>query len=189
MLLRAMKKIKTVLLDMKKCSGCRACEKSCTAHAITMQENDEGFLYPIIDEAKCVDCGKCSKVCPIENAKGVKPLAVYAAVHSDSKILMDSSSGGMFSAIAHPVFDAGGTVFGCVLDSEFNVIHQAAKDADTLSKMRGSKYVQSNVMNTYSEVKNLLKKGEQVLYTGTPCQIAGLKSYLGKEYTSLLSSS
>lgn len=178
--------MKAVLFDMKKCSGCRACEKSCTVHAITMQKNEEGFLYPIIDETKCVDCGKCTKVCPVENTKGMKPLAVYAAVHNVQKILMDSSSGGMFTAVSQPILDADGTVFGCMMDSEFSVVHQAATDADTFARMRGSKYVQSNAMNTYLEVKNLLKIGRQVLYTGTPCQIAGLKSYLGKEYTNLL---
>lgn len=153
--------------------------------AITMQSNEQGFLYPVIDETKCINCGKCSRVCPMENSNGTKPLAVYAAVHRDRKVLMDSSSGGMFTAIAQAVLNAGGTVFGCVMDSEFNVFQKAAADADSLSQMRGSKYVQSDTMNTYLEAEVLLRKGQPVLYTGTPCQIAGLKSYLGEDYANL----
>lgn len=170
---------------MSKCSGCRACEKSCNMNAIAMQNNEEGFLYPVIDETKCINCGKCSKACPMESVNGVRPLAVYAAVHRDRNVLLNSSSGGMFTAIAQAIINAGGVVFGCVMDSEFNVHQKAATDADSLSQMRGSKYVQSDTMNTYLEVEDLLKEGQLVLYTGTPCQIAGLKSYLGKDFTNL----
>ncbi len=175
--------------NLEKCNGCHACASICPKGCITMQRNEEGFLYPQIAEQACVQCGLCEKVCPIEKAcpptEG-KPIAAYAAMHKDSVIRENSSSGGIFTAIATYVLKEGGVVFGAAFDEAFNVVHTYVEDIENLYKLRGSKYVQSTIGNSYQQAEDFLKQGRVVLFTGTPCQIGGLHAYLGKSYEHLI---
>ncbi len=172
-----------------KCYGCGACAQICNQDAITMQSDEEGYLYPTLEEDKCTNCGLCIKVCPISNEhklfhpSGQNALAVYA---KDETLLKKSSSGGMFSVLSNAVLNRGGVVFGAAFDSSFKLKHTVAKNINELTPLRGSKYIQSNIGDTYSEAKSYLLKGRDVLFSGTPCQIAGLKSYLGKDFHNLL---
>jgi coenzyme F420-reducing hydrogenase beta subunit len=169
------------------CSGCHACANVCPVNCITMIEDNEGFLYPNVDISKCIDCGLCEKVCPIINPKekinGVKG---YACVNKNEKIRVESSSGGIFSLLAENMINNGGVVFGAVFDDDFNLIHSYADNIEGLAKLRGSKYVQSKIGDTYNKCREFLEKKIKVLFTGTPCQIAGLISYLGKDYDDLI---
>lgn len=174
--------------NRKNCSGCGACASSCPIHCIEMSEDAEGFIYPKVDAARCVDCRVCEKVCPIINPtvndKGMPD--TYYAVNKNDKIRMRSSSGGVFSALAEHILANGGTVFGAVFKEDFSgVCHTRADNVEKLSKMRGSKYIQSSIGNSYLDAKTMLDSGKTVLFTGTPCQVAGLKAYLGKEYENL----
>ena len=169
------------------CCGCAACANACPKGAISMQPDEEGFLYPHVDSASCVNCGLCEKVCPVLHSPVLKAApAAYAAKINDTDILAKSSSGGMFSALALPILKQGGIVFGAGFDKEWNVCHQYAETAEDLDKLRRSKYVQSDIGKTFQQAKQFLDAGRPVLFTGTPCQIAGLKNYLGKEYENLL---
>lgn len=174
--------------DPEKCCGCGACLNICPKDAIKMVEDDAGFIYPKVDNNLCINCGLCNKVCVFnEKNKGEYPeLEVYAGVINDMEILKKSSSGGIFSALADAVFKKGGVVFGAAWESDFSLCHIIARNAEELEKLRGSKYVQSSVKTTFREAKKLLDVGITVCYSGTPCQISGLKSYLGKEYDNLL---
>lgn len=178
------------VVDTKKCMGCHACGNCCPVNCIEFRPDKEGFLFPNIDNSKCINCGLCMKSCPIKTNfifidQLIEPM-VYAAKLKDNHAIKLSSSGGMFTAIVNYVLKQGGTVFGCVFDKNHKAKHIGAKDWKTIAMMRGSKYVQSDTGNTYSQVKELLKKDEYVLYTGTPCQIAGLKTLLNKSYDKLL---
>lgn len=172
------------------CFECKACEQSCYRKAITMKEDYEGFSYPIIDHSLCVDCGICQKVCPGNHVDKVKQdhLAVYAAQAKDKWLLQYSSSGGMFSLIASYVIKKGGIVYGAVLDNHLHCHHIGIDNLEGLNRMRGSKYVHSDIGKTFIEVRENLKSGRWVYYTGTPCQIAGLKLFLRKEYETLITS-
>lgn len=173
--------------DKKDCCGCHACATICAKHCITMQADEEGFLYPVVDKDTCTVCGLCEKVCPVINqSEPSKPLKVYAAKNKNEEIRRQSSSGGIFTLLAEKVIDAGGVVFGARFDEEWNVIHDWADTIEGLADFRGSKYVQSTIGNTYREAKDFLKQGRKVLFSGTPCQIAGLKKYLRKEHENLL---
>lgn len=176
------------ITDKRDCCGCFACANACPFGCIEMKEDNEGFLYPVTDEEKCTKCGKCLRACTLKNENKEKSafLKVYACKNKDETVRLSSSSGGMFSLLAGQVLDNGGVVFGAIFDENLNVIHSKAETEEELKKMRGSKYVQSSISNTYNEAKALLDKGRQVLFTGTPCQIAGLKSYLGRDYNSLV---
>lgn len=170
------------------CAGCRTCEKICPKQAIEMIENQEGFLIPRIDKNKCVNCGICVQKCPqlsknINNSINQK---AYAAKIKDKETLMESSSGGIFSAISKYCIENNGKVYGAAFDNDFKVVHIGVNSQDELSRLRGSKYVQSDTLNTFNEVKQDLIKNIKVVYSGTPCQIAGLKSFLGKDYENLL---
>lgn len=176
------------LCDKIDCTGCGACYAACPKQAITMKPDAEGFLFPEIDSELCVSCTLCQKVCPIltpvpKNEKVEGPLA---AVAKSETLRKSSSSGGMFSLLAQQIIAEGGVVFGAVMNEQKLVLHQKAESVDELAAMRGSKYMQSNTQLTYREVKQFLKQGRKVLYTGTPCQIAGLYGYLGKADRSLL---
>lgn len=176
--------MKSYLETQKKedCFGCRACELACPKKCIVMKENEEGFLYPSIDKSKCISCNKCLKVCPHTNSKENSFTAeVYAAQVKNKEILMKSSSGGVFSELANYILDADGVVFGTTMENDKVELISITKKED-LNKLRGSKYVQSDTKNTYNEVKQLADKNKLILYVGTPCQIAGLKKYLGKHY-------
>ncbi|MBQ7549031.1 MAG: Coenzyme F420 hydrogenase/dehydrogenase, beta subunit C-terminal domain [Clostridia bacterium] len=172
----------------EECCGCGACVNACAPGAITMQEDEAGFIYPAVDEALCVNCGRCVDVCVFtqkeEGANGAPQ--VYAAAVKDKSVLKDSSSGGIFTAIADAVLDKGGVVFGASWTDDLTVEHTGVSDRDGLAALRGSKYVQSSTGDTFSQVKKLLKDGRYVCYSGTPCQIAGLKAFLGAEYENLL---
>ena len=173
--------------DKKDCCGCHACASVCAHRAITMQADAEGFLYPIVNKEACTDCGLCEQVCPIiHQASPTRPLNVYAARSNDEELRRQSSSGGIFTLLAEAVIREGGVVFGAKFDEEWNVIHTWTESFDGLAAFRGSKYVQSTIGNTYKEAKEFLQHGRKVLYTGTPCQIAGLKRYLRKDYDNLL---
>lgn len=169
------------------CSGCHACYNVCPIQCISMDEDREGFLYPRVFKDKCMKCSLCEKVCPIlqpailEN----KPKA-YASYNKNENIRMKSSSGGVFTLIAEEVIKNNGVVFGAGFDKNFNVEHSYVETIEELSKFRGSKYVQSNIGNAYKKAKEFLEQGRNVLFTGTPCQIDGLKLYLQKEYNTLI---
>lgn len=169
------------------CCGCFACTQRCPKQCITMAEDEEGFLYPKIDISKCIDCHLCEKVCPVINQDEPRtPLNVYATKNQNDQIRLDSSSGGIFTILAEQVINAGGVVFGACWDEEWNVKHDYAECLDNLSKFRSSKYLQSIIGDNYLKAEQFLKSGRTVLFTGTPCQIAGLKHFLRKDYDNLL---
>ena len=178
---------------VENCSGCHACFSSCPKEAISMLANNEGFLLPVIDKKKCVDCGVCEKVCPALNpikGESVGNLAenttAYAAINLNEKIRMESSSGGVFTALSEYVISQEGIVFGAKFDRDFLVVHSYTNNIEDLEEFRGSKYVQSKIGTSYKDCKTFLEQGRKVLFSGTPCQIQGLKKYLRKEYSNLL---
>lgn len=173
--------------NRRECCGCAACVQRCPKQCITMQTDKEGFLYPKVDKEKCIDCGLCEKVCPIIN-HGEKrtPLAVYAAKNTNEEVRLKSSSGGVFTLLAEPVINGGGVVFGARFNEEWDVVHSYTETIEGLAAFRGSKYLQSNIGDSYKKAEMLLKSGRKVLFSGTPCQIAGLRCYLRKEYENLL---
>jgi coenzyme F420-reducing hydrogenase beta subunit len=172
--------------NKKDCTGCHACSNICPKSCISMESDSEGFWYPRVDYNKCIECGLCVKVCPIINKTIVnnEPNA-YACINDDEEIRLKSSSGGMFTLIAEQIIDEGGVVFGAGFDDNFVLVHSYVETKEGLNKFRGSKYVQSRIGDTYHQVKEFLKQGRKVLFTGTPCQIGGLKSYLGQAYDNL----
>lgn len=173
--------------DKSQCCGCAACVQRCPKQCIFLKEDKEGFLYPIVDKEDCIDCGLCEKVClELHVAEERIPLKVYAAKHKNEEIRMKSSSGGIFTLLAEQTIDEGGVVFGARFDEYWEVVHDYAETKDGLVAFRGSKYVQSRIGNTYRQAELFLKQGRKVMFTGTPCQIAGLKHYLRKEYENLL---
>lgn len=177
-----------IKIDSKeKCCGCWACVQRCPKQCITMVEDDEGFLYPKVDSSLCIDCSLCEKVCPVINQGEPRiPEAVYAAKNLNEEIRMASSSGGIFTLLAEDVIAKGGVVFGARFNEEWEVVHDYTETIEGLSAFRGSKYVQSRVGKCYSQVEEFLKKDRKVLFSGTPCQISGLKRFLRKEYDNLL---
>lgn len=169
------------------CSGCTACVNVCTHNAITMEENEEGFLYPVKHADKCIECGLCERVCPFENPiySNDNPI-VYAAY--DRKERIRSTSGGLFYTIASHIIRQGGVVYGAAYDENLQVIHQCARTLQELKPLRGSKYVQSNLKSCFLEIKEELNKGTLVYFTGVGCQVAGLYAYLRKNYKNLITS-
>jgi coenzyme F420-reducing hydrogenase beta subunit len=172
------------------CCGCTACMNICPRHSISMERDTEGFLYPVIDPKTCIECGACVKVCAFHKTgyeeiipKGQQ---VYGLKHKQQAVRERSSSGGAFTAISDYVLQQGGTIYGAAFNDRFEVIHSQAVNAKQRDKMRGSKYVQSDLGNIFEEIKSVLETGKPVLFTGTPCQNGGLKSYLGKEYPGLI---
>ncbi len=167
--------------DKEHCCGCWACNNVCPVAAITMQRDAEGFMYPSIDEGKCIHCNKCEKVCPFgkENPL-VKPEKVYAVKNLDEHIREKSSSGGFFSVLMDYTIKKGGVVYGAKFDHEFNVIHGKAETKDDCENFRGAKYVQSQLGDIHRRVKDDLKQDRIVLFSGTPCQVSSLIKYLGK---------
>lgn len=169
------------------CCGCEACAQSCPRQCITMQSDEEGFLYPKLNKDTCIDCSLCNKVCPVINQNHArKPTKVIAAKNRNEEIRRQSSSGGIFTKLAESVIREGGVVFGARFDENWNVVHTWTDKEEGLAAFRGSKYTQSKIGGSYIKVKEFLKDNRQVLFTGTPCQIAGLKKYLRKEYDNLL---
>lgn len=170
----------------KDCCGCEACSQICPKHCISMTRDTEGFLYPKVDTTICIECGMCEKVCPIINQfDEKKPSAVYAAKNNDELERLSSSSGGIFILVAKQIISEGGVAFGVKFDENWNVVHSYCETVEELSKFQGSKYVQSRIGDSYKTVEKFLKNDRKVLFTGTSCQIAGLKHYLRKEYDNL----
>lgn len=173
--------------DKKNCCGCGACVQRCPKQCITLHEDSEGFLYPVADASVCINCGLCEKVCPVINQHTAhEPLQTFAAKNPNEAVRAASSSGGVFTMLAESVIKSGGVVFGAAFDQQWKVVHTCATTIGGLQKFRGSKYLQSQTNNTFKEAEAYLKQGRQVLYSGTPCQVAGLKKYLRKDYDNLL---
>lgn len=173
--------------DKSLCSGCGACFNICPENCIKMCEDSEGFLYPEADKSKCIDCGLCEKACPIfKEYKGNPEGRAYACINKDESVRMESSSGGIFRLIAEYVLAKGGVVFGAAFDEDLTVHHILAESPGEIYKLQGSKYVQSRIENTYKKAKEYLENGRMVLFTGTPCQISGIKAYLNKDYENLI---
>ncbi len=172
--------------DKSKCCGCHACFNVCPKNAIEMKEDEKGFKYPIVDNKKCINCGLCEKVCPIIKKDKIENMPkAYACYNKDEKIRIESSSGGVFTLLAEHILKNNGIIFGAAFDDEFGVKHIKIDKKEELYKLRTSKYLQSNIGTTYKDVKNILEDGKVVLFTGTPCQVNGLYSFLGKEYSNL----
>lgn len=163
------------------CVGCSACKASCPKNCIAMEMDDEGFLFPNIDFLVCSSCGKCDAICPVINYQKIesKKRAFYGW-HKNAETRFCSSSGGVFAALAKNVISDGGAVFGAVFDAERKFIVHKSTDNIDLKKLQKSKYVESGLLDTFKEVKEILKNDRQVLFCSTPCQIAGLVSYIGK---------
>ena len=170
----------------KNCSGCGACEKLCLQNAIKMKKDFRGFFYPEVDYIKCIQCGLCKRRCPVNNKEIEKEIIAFAAYNKNDNIRKNSSSGGIFTALAEFVLDKGGIVFGATFDKDFLVEHISITNKEDLKKLRSSKYLQSNLRNSFQEAKKLLEEDKLVYFSGTPCQIEGLKAYLGKEYDNLI---
>lgn len=169
----------------KECSGCRACEQLCPKNAIKMEEDYRGFIYPKVDYSKCIKCGICKNNCPINNKEIKNEIHAYAAYNKDEKVRLASSSGGIFTVLANFILEKNGVVIGAAINDNFLVDHIIIENKKYLEKLRTSKYVQSNTLNTYKQTQELLENDRIVYYSGTPCQIEGLKSYLKKDYSNL----
>ena len=175
-------------LGHDKCTGCGACANSCPVDAITMKMDDKGFYVPFVDEEKCIDCGKCVLTCPVLNPKydNEKEPKCYAVCASD-EIRLYSSSGGACGVFAENILSEGGIICGAAIDSDnVHVFHKCISDIGELQELQKSKYVQSDVGSVYSEIKQYLEKGRKVLFSGCPCQVAGLNNFLNKEYDNLI---
>lgn len=171
----------------ERCVGCRSCEQSCPKHCISMLENKEGFLYPVIDEKNCIGCRMCLKACPVENTKLRRsiPQYVWAWRNKNEADIMRSASGGAADSAAKAVLQIGGVVYGAAYDERLVVSHIEVTDTAGREKLQSSKYVQSDLKNCYSQAKKRLSEGRIVLFTGTPCQIAGLYAFLGGDRANL----
>lgn len=171
-----------------RCTGCKVCELVCPKNCIEMNKNEEGFIYPNIKKEKCINCNLCSKFCTIDNHYK-NPLfsqEAYLATNKNRQEVLKSSSAGVFGALSEIILLKKGVVIGVKMDENMNVFHQSINEIDKLDELRGSKYVQSDVRMTYKETKENLEKGKYVLYSGTPCQIAGLRNFLKKDYDKLI---
>lgn len=171
------------------CTACAACVSVCPKRCISMHEDKEGFLQPEIDASVCIECHKCEKVCPVLNQEITKDdfeTKAYAVINKDDEVRAQSSSGGVFFPLAKWVIEQGGVVFGARWNDKWEVVHDYAEDLDGVKAFMRSKYVQSVVGDTLRQAKQFLDAGRWVLYSGTPCQLGGLRAYLGKEYERLI---
>lgn len=172
--------------EKSKCCGCTACVSSCPVQCIVMRrDREEGFDYPVANPDLCIGCGKCESVCPVLNpAEAATSFKAYAARSAED--LLSSSSGAVFPKLAADVINQGGKVYGAAFDEDFNVIHKEADSLEELEGFRGSKYVQSELFSTFEDIRYDLEDGRKVLFSGTPCQVAGLKAYIGMESGNLM---
>ncbi len=175
------------ITDKRNCCGCGACASVCPKRCIAMHQDREGFLYPEVDKDICVGCGLCEKVCnelhPFEKQS---PLKVLAAINKDESVRLKSSSGGIFHILASRIIAEGGVVFGARFDEDWQVVIDYAEDIKGIEAFMGSKYVQARIGNAYKDAERFLSEGRKVLFTGTPCQVAGLHQFLRKQYDNLL---
>lgn len=176
------------IIDKKDCCGCHACYSACPKQCITMKEDEEGFLYPHVDVSNCIECGLCEKVCPVQNPIKLDEFEQRAVLfqHNDQQVLKESTSGGLFTAIASWVISKGGIVFGAAYDGNLTIRHEGVETVGELSKFRNSKYAQSVIGDSFLQVRELLKQDRWVLFSGTPCQLEGLSKFLRKEYEKLV---
>ena len=176
----------SIQLPKESCTGCGACMNTCGVGAIRMQTGEDGFAYPVISAEACVQCGQCLKAChAAENTPLRASIRCYAAQLQTKDVLKISTSGGLFYALARYVLSTGGAVYGCVYDENYRARISRTDTLDGLQAMHGSKYVWSDPAQSYTDVKKELEQGKTVLYTGLPCQIAGLKAFLRKDYPTL----
>ncbi len=175
------------IIPAQDCCGCEACVNICPKNCIEMRDDELGFRRPMIDKSACIHCNRCELVCPILNRspKDNANTEVFACKNRDEYVRAQSSSGGIFSALAGRIIAGGGTVYGAAFDEALRVVHRRIDSLSELSDIRGSKYVQSIVGYAMRDVRTDLRQGRKVLFSGTPCQIAGLRSYLGKQYDNL----
>jgi len=176
----------TVRTVKSECTGCGACVSICPVQAIAMKMDEEGFLYPSVDGSKCIGCDLCEKRCPVGKPLEEHKQQIYGVHHKDEQVRGMSSSGGVFTALAREMLRRGGVVFGAAFDENLRVEHIGAFDETELAGMRGSKYVQSDAADAIANVKGLLERGIPVLFSGTPCQIAGVKAAVGNKHNELL---
>ena len=171
-----------VYYKKENCCGCSACYNICPTKAISMRPDEEGFLYPVIDQALCIDCQNCVGICPIIRDGSYKEEDIpdfFVAKHKSEDVLMKSTSGGIFTALSNAVLAQGGVIYGVDYDNEFRVLHKRAGNYEQRDRMRISKYVQSDIRDIFQQVKKDLEDSKIVLFTGTPCQNAGLIGYMG----------
>lgn len=173
--------------DKHNCCGCEACVQACPKQCISFEEDTEGFRYPKVDESLCVDCGACERTCPVLTPfESRRPQKQFAAINPDETIRKQSSSGGIFTMLAEKVIDEGGVVFGVRFDKNWQAIFDYTETVKGLAAFRGSKYVQARVGIVFRQVRDFLKQGRKVLFTGTPCQVSALRHFLHHEYENLL---
>lgn len=169
------------------CMGCHACRSICPRNCIHMGSDIEGFWYPQVNYSLCVKCNRCVEVCPIINKTYINNIPkAYACVNNNNEVRVNSSSGGIFTLLSEQIIDEGGVVFGAGFEKDFEVVHSFVERKGDLVRLRGSKYLQSRIGDAYRHTRKFLELGRKVLFAGTPCQIAGLKSFLGEQYKDLL---
>lgn len=175
--------------DKNECCACGACVSVCPKNAISMQIDENGFSYPHIDHAKCIKCGACKRACGFQNQPPFcLPIKVYAASAKSKDVLNKSASGGAFAIVASNILSCGGYVYGAALEMQEGKLvpkHICISDVSQLSRLQGSKYVRSNVSAVYKEIKDKVQNGDLILFSGTPCQVASLKRFLGKDYENI----
>lgn len=171
----------------KECTACGACVQKCPKACIAMREDENGFLFPHVEVEKCIECGQCDRVCHLNaDMRNDYTKTAFACVHRSKEALKKSTSGGAFSAIAERIFSLGGVVYGCGYLTPTEPHHIRIEDPKDIDRLRGSKYVQSTMGNSYKQVLEDLCAGKWILFTGTPCQVAGLKAFLGRPYETLV---
>lgn len=176
-----------MLVEKQFCVGCGSCSMICPKHCITMDEDKEGFLYPNIDHKKCISCGVCEKACPllVKSFKSTYNTKSYAAQNRNDKIRKNSSSGGVFYSLALTIIKQGGVICAAKYSENFEVIHSIATTKDEIWDCCGSKYAQSRMGSCFIKIKRFLCQGRKVLFVGTPCQVAGLQTFLKHSYDNL----
>ncbi len=177
------------ITDKTKCTGCSACKNICFQNAIKFEDDFAGYRYPKVDISNCIDCCLCEKICPIINPvkvdKNYKKPIVKAAWNLDEEVRINSTSGGVFSALADRFINAGGYVVGAIYTDDFRIEHTISSSKEKIKQLRQSKYAQSELGDIFSQIKSILNNGDNLMFCGSPCQVAGLKSYLRKDYDNL----